>query len=140
MELIAKIETKLDLKPLALPFPYQFSWKRKSNGDEFWFTKGGTLKIWFGGLKVTPVGKIDRDSLIGYDELIKEMKRTKADVLRLNTSTSNDSYLKEEKLYTFTNEGLVEIGSVANEVLLNLLNEYEMKQHVNGWDIINQEE
>lgn len=55
--------TKLDISGLDIPFPIRFSTTKRndvSDTKEFWFTNGGTCKIWFGGLNLKAIGDLSQ--------------------------------------------------------------------------------
>ena len=132
MEVLTKIENCLDLVPLTLPFSYIFTFKKKSNGDEFWLTNGGKAKIWVGGLDLETVGAIVNEN--SYVHLTAEMKKTKSDALRLRDVENKLS--PNMDIYTFTNEGVVKVKNL-NFILQSLLNEYEARKDWEMWEDIN---
>ncbi len=123
MEILAV--TKLNLKPLALPYEYSFAWSRKKDRSKYWFTPSGKAKIWFGGLNIEVVGKItDKE----YDSLVAEMKAKKVDALYNDTG----HYTDVQNPYTITNDGIVRVTNL-NEILVLLGEEFEAKKEYEGW-------
>ena len=118
MEIIAT--TKLDLKPLVLPFAYSFAFKKRGN-EEAWFTPSGKAKIWFGGLKTEKVGNITPEE---EKALHKEMKKAKADILW------GGNY--KDELYTTCGD-ITRLPDV-QDVLTKLINEWDARHEWEEWE------